>query len=262
MKLKTAARRALSLAGYEIAPAQAGKPRIRAVPKDRRTIHFLHIGKNAGTQIATVARQINAQVPELYIHKREHDVMLRDLPAEAPYFFSIRNPVKRFVSGFYSRKRKGQPRMYKEWSPHEAQAFGQFEHAVDLAESLFADGPLGHQAFAAIKSMRHTAQAQVDWFMMEGHFLDVRPPLWIIRQEAFDQDLKVFLDRLGAPADIALATDNRRAHKTDYTDIPPLTDKARENLRAWYRQDVEFYAMCAAWIESQDTSNALVQKDK
>lgn len=251
MMLKKVARRALKTAGYEVVPPKVGTRRLWPAPKDRTIVHFLHIGKNAGTQIAKVAQQINAQYPKLRILKHEHDVTLRDLPSGAIYFFSIRNPIKRFVSGFYSRKRKGQPRLNKEWSPDEALAFAEFEHAVDLAEGLFESGAKGLKAFYAIKSMRHTAQSQVDWFCMQGHFLELTPPVWIIRQEKFDADLAEFQKRLGIEANVAITDDPAQAHKTDYSTVPPLTEKAIGNLARWYAQDFEFYRVCEAWIESR-----------
>ena len=106
-----------------------------------REIHFLHIGKNAGTAIASLLSYWNQQCSDIGFVKHSHSVRLRDLPPPAEYFFSIRNPVSRFVSAFYSRKRKGLPRFHFEWSPDEELAFKTFEHATNLAEYLFLTGP-------------------------------------------------------------------------------------------------------------------------
>jgi hypothetical protein len=89
---------------------------------------FLHIGKNAGTQILHLANQL--QHDGIVINKMPHRSKLRDIDENDQYFFSIRDPISRFKSGFYSRKRKGQPRIYSEWTPHEAAAFKSFEHAT------------------------------------------------------------------------------------------------------------------------------------
>src|SRR5215469_6421945 len=102
----------------------------------RTTIHFLHIGKNAGTQIKFVAQQINQNDENCRIVTHPHEVKLGHLPQGARYFFSIRNPLTRFKSAFYSRKRKGLPRFFLDWSAEEKQVFSSFEHANDLAEAL------------------------------------------------------------------------------------------------------------------------------
>lgn len=222
-------------------------------------IHFLHIGKNAGTQIANICQQVNSASKERVILKHGHDIYLKNIPKGEDYFFSIRNPISRFKSGFYSRKRKGQPRIYSEWSEYDEVAFSEFEHANDLAESLFQTGDIGRRAWAAMKSIRHTAQNQSDWFVCCGNFLRSRPPVWIIRQENFEDDMRDFLSlanlRLRDGA-IDFSVDDATSHKNDYTNTPQLSKKSEENLRAWYVQDLEFYAMCENWIESGGSGNA------
>lgn len=216
-------------------------------------IHFLHIGKCAGTQIRNISEQLLALKAERRIVKHSHDVFLKDLPRQAEYFFSIREPISRFRSGFYSRKRKGAPRLHREWTQYERPAFADFEHANDLAESLFAEGERGLKAWAAMKSIRHTAQNQADWFFWYGTFLDVRPPVWIIRQERFDEDLEVFLRRAKLEshgASLELARDSLEAHANDYSGLPPLSERAKDNLRRWYAQDIEFYRMCDTWLDA------------
>lgn len=218
----------------------------------RERIHYLHIGKNAGSQVNLVAAQINRHSDHYRIVPRGHDVRLEDLPPGERYFFSIRDPASRFVSGFYSRKRKGQPRIYSEWSKHEAAAFRHFDHANDLAEALFEPGERGAAAFSAIKSILHTAMDQVGWFERSGSFLELTPPIWILRQEHFSADLDSLMRALGCEKlQVTLANGAVSAHRNDYSGIPPLSPVARRNLARWYAQDYELYARCCAWLETQ-----------
>lgn len=214
-------------------------------------IHFLHIGKCAGSQVNHIARQINEKLGTRKIIKQSHEITLLDLDPEDSYFFSIRNPVTRFKSGFYSRKRKGQPKNFSEWTLHEQRAFADFEHANDLAESLFEEGAVGNRAFAAIKSISHTAQNQSDWFCQTGHFLDLRPPVWIIRQEHFANDMDVFLARAGLAAvarSVTSTADPVSSHANDYSGVPDFSEKALANLRRWYEQDFALYSLCEDWM--------------
>lgn len=213
-----------------------------AYPPD--ACHFLHIGKAAGTQIMRLAEQSNGKV---VVHK--HDVPLRSLPAGAAYFFSIRDPISRFYSGFYSRKRQGRPTYYFPWSACEEVAFRDFEHADDLACSLFEAGPEGIRAAQAMISIRHTGQNMVSWFLTQGNLFEGRPPVWIIRQEHFDQDLDRFLRRANLEGTVSIKTG--RAHANNYDETPPLSEKAKLNLRRWYAQDYEFYRVCEAWLDAQ-----------
>lgn len=214
----------------------------------RKRVHFLKIGKNAGTEINRYIDFINSSVPDRRIVKHVHDVFLRHLPMDEDYFFSIRDPIARFRSGFYSRKRKGQPRIYSEWSKYDAVAFRDFQHANDLAEALFRKDELGLKACAAIKSIRHTAQNQVDWFYTCGNFAEVRPPLVIIRQENFGEDIMALQLKMGISDPVVLAEDKIASHHNNYEGTPGLSEKAIENLRIWYSQDFEFYELCNHWV--------------
>lgn len=227
----------------------------RSALAERRGIHFLHIGKNAGSYIHNVSRQINALSSDAVVVKHSHDALLKDLPEDDPYFFSIRNPVSRFKSGFYSRKRKGQPRVYSEWSAHDEIAFSEFEHANDLAESLFENGAIGRKAYAAMKSIRHLSQNQCDWFSCCGNFLRVRPPIWIIRQENFDADIRTWISKAFPDLDtskINFDVDEISSHRNNYSNVPELSDRAKENLSRWYIQDLQFYDMCSEWLDTSD----------
>jgi hypothetical protein len=213
-----------------------------------REIAFLHIGKNAGTQIMHLAQQLKGH--GVQVHQLPHARKLYEVPPALNYFFSIRDPITRFKSGFYSRKRKGQPRIHVEWTRPEALAFARFQHANELAEALFRTDAAGYEAAQAIQSIRHTAMQQIDWFERVG-FLDLRPPVWIIRQENFAADFGVFLARLGLPLrfdDLQPATEAAAAHSNDYSQVPPLSELARENLRRWYARDLVFYELCVQWM--------------
>lgn len=224
-------------------------------PGAMREIAFLHIGKNAGTQIMHLAQQLKPY--GLHVHQLPHSKKLYEVPPGLGYFFSIRNPVTRFKSGFYSRKRKGQPRIYAEWTRSEAKAFGQFEHANQLAEALFRSDDLGFLAAQAIQSIRHTAMQQIDWFERIG-FLDLRPPVWIIRQEDFAADFATLLRRLGLGityGDLTPAQDATSAHSNDYSHVPALSDLAKQNLMRWYARDFVFYDLCVQWMKRNESSS-------
>lgn len=230
----------------------------RAVPRRPAyavpAISYLHIGKTAGTQIGHVIGAINAVRGDGFIRAETHSVRLLDLPEDRPHFFSIRSPRTRFVSGFYSRLRNGQPRYNSPWSPCEAEAFSRFAHANDLAEALFEPGKTGLAAMAAIKSISHTSMQQIDWFCRWGFALHNRPPVWIIRQERFDEDLRALLGKLGVPDDITPSADPSKRHANDYSGTPRLSDKAINNLDRWYAQDLEFYRGCEDWLDRQTPS--------
>lgn len=224
--------------------------------RHKTAVHFLHIGKCAGSQIKHVSAQVNAIAGRRCVVAHQHSTTLHRLHPDARYFFAIRDPITRFVSGFYSRRRMGSPGGKKPWSDGEKRAFLHFEHANDLAESLFEDSTDGRLATESILSIYHTATTQVSWFVGQGAFLEIRPPVWIVRQERFDEDLATLFHRAGWSdmlPHIEQTRDPVRRHANDYASVPPLSAKARVNLEAWYAQDREFYRMCRAWLEQRST---------
>lgn len=70
-------------------------------------IHFLHIGKKAGTQIKFIIEQVNSLSNKKIFHSYGHDTVLKDLPGNSKYFFSIRHPFTRFLAVFILERGKG-----------------------------------------------------------------------------------------------------------------------------------------------------------
>jgi hypothetical protein len=217
---------------------------------DRKKINFLHISKNAGTQMEKLAQQINAE-GRYEVVRQPHYRKLINIPEDEDYFFAIRSPETRFVSGFYSRKRKGQPRIVSEWTAYEREAFADFEHANDLAEALFEPGHIGLRALCAIMSIQHCAEDQVSWFLYRGYALRIRIPLMILRQEHFEADAKFLFQLLGMESAPVFDQSFIGSHANDYTGVPPLSAKSLVNLRRWYAQDFELYAKLNHWLAHQ-----------
>ena len=217
----------------------------------KHKLNYLHIGKTAGTEINRYIKKLNDMDCKFNIIKQTHLIKLKDLPLREEYFFSIRNPIARFRSGFYSRLRKGLPKRNVEWDLNEKIAFNEFQTANDLAESIFEPGPLGNNAFAAMRSIGHVCANQVDWFYRFGYFLQTAPPFIIIRQENFNEDIKLFQLKLGIKSPFLLDKVQIDSHINIYPENSYLSAKAILNLERWYSQDCEFYKLCLSVIEKQ-----------
>lgn len=103
------------------------------------TIHYLHIGKIGGRYLKHIFKQVSEKEKSLEIISYNHQTTIRNVVnrnTEAKIIFSVRDPQTRFVSGFYSRQRKGQHDLLSEWSPGERAAFTCFNCPIDLAEAL------------------------------------------------------------------------------------------------------------------------------
>ncbi len=211
----------------------------------KRPIHFLHISKTGGTALTAALQPFtNSGAYHIVIH--DHDTRLRDVPPGQGFIFFLRDPVSRFVSGFNSRLRQGQPRFLNPWSPVEKTAFGRFPSPNRLARAL--DSKDQEERAAAVRAMhgiRHLPPVCRRWFGCEADFLArLRDVFFIGFQETLAEDFTRLKAKLGLPADLSLPTDEVAAHRTPDHFDKKLEPQAVENLQRWYERDIQFFQLC------------------
>ena len=208
---------------------------------DRRPLaHFLHIGKAAGTAV-TVALKDARDTAKYRLVRQSHTAGLKQIPEIDHFFFCVRDPMDRYVSGFLSRQQESAPRYHIPWSEGEAEAFARFHSPDALAVSLGAGGTEQRDAEAAMRAIQHVQSSYWDWFGDPDYFKSRADHiLWIGHQEALD--LRPLAAALGLER-LELPTDPWRANKTAQAK-PELSDLARQNLRQWYAKDYAFLDLC------------------
>lgn len=220
------------------------------LPDDRPVAHFLHVGKTGGTAIKVALRQV-ADETRFAVRLHRHAMRMTDLPEE-PFFFAVRDPVARFVSGFGSRSRQGAPAHNSPWRPEEAVAFGRFASAEELALTLRHPAPARYdEAIEAMYAIEHVNQSYWYWFVDAEHLLAAAPRiLWIGRQEHLDEDLPDLAEVLGL-SELSLPDTPELAHRAPPGAPSTLSEEAEANIRAWYARDYEFLALCDEIRSSQ-----------
>lgn len=220
------------------------------VSGEKRRVHFLHIGKTGGTAIKHALNGVSAERYEIHLHP--HEYRLRDAPVGDGVFFFLRDPIARFVSGFYSRQRQGLPRAHFPWKRAERVAFSRFSSPNGLAIALSSeDAEERAVAVSAMNSIGHVKLHYSNWFGDESYFLsrsgDV---LFVGRQETLDEDFERLKAVLGLPAETALPEDDVESHRNPPGLDTSLESEAIENLRSWYREDYRFAALCEELFSS------------
>ena len=211
---------------------------------DPRRVHFLHIGKTGGTAIRESLELLDAsQDYELVFHS--HGTSIADVPIGEKVIFFLRDPISRFVSGFYSRKRKGEPRHHSEWSKVERRVFESFETPNNLAKALIDSGSSMHSvALEAMKHIRHLWHYN-EWLVsieyLESRASDI---MFVGFQESLDRDFVKLKTTLNLSDEISLPTDEVGAHRSPPGLDKSLDEEARLNLRIWYEDDYKLYAFC------------------
>lgn len=221
-------------------------------------VHFLHIRKTGGTALAEALRSI---APRYGIILHDHQTKLRDIPRDHKVFFFVRNPITRFVSGFYSRLRRGQPRHHYEWNDGETRAFRTFQKANDLAEALSSHDPRRFAAAQdAMSSIRHVNSTYRDWIEGVAELsARIDSVLLIGSQETITEDFARLKALLDLPGDIKLPSDDVLAHRTPPEFDRQLSTLAAENLAQWYKEDFVFYEHCIRLARARELSSPPVR---
>ncbi len=209
-------------------------------------IHFLHIGKTGGTAVKAALEA--ATVPGKRFLLSGHHVTLGDVARGEKCFFFVRDPVSRFVSGFYSRQRQGRPRYNYPWSAGEAQAFGTFETPNALALALSSpDEERRAAAVRAMRSIQHVRDSYWKWLGSEDELRSRRADIMFAgSQEHLGRDVAILSDRIGVA--IALPADEVGSHRTPGSLLTGLEPQAVANLREWYCDDYRCVALLREWF--------------
>ncbi len=212
----------------------------------RRIVHFLHIGKTAGTAL-TVALVPHLNAGDYEIRLYGHECGLDDFPRGEKVVFIVRDPISRFVSGFHSRKRQGLPRLPPvPWSRGEEVAFARFATPNELALALSSEAE-GRRAAAldAMRSISHIRSPHWCWFKDESYFLSRQSDILFIGfQETLNEDFEVLKRLLTLPEAVKLPDNEVTANRARANVDKRLDDEAIRNLKAWYHRDYEFVDLC------------------
>jgi hypothetical protein len=209
--------------------------------RGRKIVHVLHIGKTGGTAVkAALSEHCDSGIYKFTLNP--HNVSLKDIPRGDQVVFFLRDPITRFVSGFLSRQRKGQPRYYAEWSKGEKEAFGRFPTPNALALALGSNSPQERAAAQnAMRAIEHVKDSYMCWFHSVAYFQSRLSDIALIGfQETLNDDFERLKRMFGLPAELALPGDPVKSHRNPETLDTSLDVLARENLREWYEADLAF----------------------
>jgi hypothetical protein len=213
--------------------------------------HFLHIGKTGGTAIKHALR-LHAEDGPFSIVIHPHATKLEHVCNGECVFFFLRDPITRFVSGFYSRQRQGKPRYHLPWTSGEAAAFACFQTANELAEALDAcDEHRQQAAQSAMREIEHVRDSVWSWFLNPDYFASRRDDiLFVGLQETLNRDFTTLASILGLGADVRLPTSDLETHRNPAGVDTSLSERARRNLLEHYAADIEFYKVMRETLET------------
>jgi hypothetical protein len=220
-------------------------------------LHFLHLGKTGGTAVKHALRPF-AQAKQIVLHG--HPVRLGNVPVGEKVFFLLRDPLRRFVSAFYSRQRQGQPRYLQPWSIDEAAAFDRFQTPNELAAGLSSVSAAERKkAQRAMQAIGHVNSKYWDW-LVSAEYLQSRADdiFFIGLQEDLTRDFEMLRGRLALPDGVALPEGDVDAHRSPMALDRRLGEAAARNLITWYAEDYVAIRECRRLARERSLGGAIV----
>lgn len=216
----------------------------------KQILHFLHIGKTGGSAVKhALAPHSSSSHYVVYLHA--HNYRLAHVPKGDKVIFFLRDPISRFISGFYSRKRQGQPRYYFPWTENEKMAFEEFSTPNQLAVALYSPDPgKKMRAQSAMRNIRHVRDSYWNWFGSENYFQSRLSDIFFIgQQERLAEDFEVLRSKVGLPESAHLPSDEVLSHTNPEQIDKTLENDALANLKHWYKDDYRFIALCQEFVK-------------
>lgn len=204
--------------------------------------YFIHIGKTGGSAIV-FALKGHTKAHDYILKFNGHKTKLTDIPIGEKFFFCVRDPIDRFVSGFYSRQRQGRPKYNSPWRKEEKVAFETFKTPNELALALSSENAtFKSQAEYAMNSIAHVKTSYWDWFISEA-YLKKRSSdiLFICHQQNLNEDFLKLKKVLGIPEFVKLPDkSSEAAHANPIQSDKKLDALAIKNLEQWYSKEYSF----------------------
>jgi hypothetical protein len=220
------------------------KVKLIASWKNKKVVHFIHVGKTGGSFIKDIFQK-DRLTKSYAILLHPHQFLLKDIKPGEKFFFFLRDPLTRYVSGFYSRKRKGRPKYNNPWTPLEKIAFEKFNTPNELAEAISSsDDSIRKVAIQSMKSIDHVNTSFYKWFDSIKYFESRKNDvLFIGFQEDFTKDVLDLFSLLEFKGTDVLP--QKRIHSNSKKVDKKLSGLAEKNLVNWYKEDIRFYEYCS-----------------
>jgi len=205
-------------------------------------IHFIHVGKCAGSSVSSALRDL--KIPFKEYHCFDADKVLQSVLSESSgdfFLISVRDPVKRFISAFYwdfyekrvTNNKLGPKNVWLD-------LYNTFNTPNEVGEALSStNSKLRTKALTFFHNSSLHAQYSLSWYIKPSNVKYLNPEnCSVIRTESADKDFQKFLNQISIDKlskSLPREKSNYKQHIDGYD--TNLSDLAIKNIKNIYCDD-------------------------
>lgn len=204
-------------------------------------VGFLHMPKTGGSTVRHLVDR-SGVAGVLFLG---HPTRLQPLLAQHPHLrvaCTIRDPIVRFISAFYSRRRQGRPKRMAIWTPGEATAYLWFPDVEALVMGFESpDERVKSAALFAKAEIKHLAWDYPHYYTSAAFVRrNARRFAFIGEIDKLNENLPQLLRTMGVAELPALDAAEAHQHAAPQKK-PELSEEATQILRRILAEDYEIY---------------------
>ena len=206
------------------------------------SILYLHIPKTGGSNFRESLPQFNKKSNIKIITIRHFRYI--NLLENKKIIFTIRDPISRFVSSFYSRINEDKPYGYTKHSIGEMIAFKWYQDVNKLCKDIYSKN-----IYNLIKSrlaLVWIRQINLPLYILTPLNFLKRKPLFIFDLEFLQSDIDFFFKHIGANEETMKLFEKKsiKSHKTSFPKDLILTNDSKKILQRYLKEDYKIYLYC------------------
>ncbi len=207
---------------------------------DKQVVHLLHLPKTGGRALKVALRPFSKNLDYYLVLKPGH-YSLASIPLDDKFFFTLRDPLSRFVSGFNHIYRQGAPLFREPWTPFQQRVFEVYDSANQLAEALARKEVLAVEAMSRLGHLRKIALQMGGLDNLRKREANI---LMVCFQERLTEDFVKLKNLLELPEECALPNNPVQANMAPQCSLETLSEHAKVCLVEHYQEDYELIEYC------------------
>lgn len=209
------------------------------MPEDK--FEYIHIGRTAGTAFR-LSISSNPTLSQK-VNYNKHNITLPDLSPKSKIIFCVRDPVDRFVSGFYQRKNKLKRHISENqvssWCKKEVAALDSYQDINHLLKELFStDKIIRKNCLKKITNIMHIGRYGSYWYWFkENDFITLNKSRFysVLLHEKFEESMMRLIKKLGVDS-----LDIVKSRSISYDEYAPIDNNYRSELIQFLQHEYMF----------------------